>query len=678
MKTILRTFVGCTAILFGTACMGAVKYVPENMKVELSLKVPGNNAVNYKLHPDKLENSYFDYEWRSDNKLPITVFHKVEERDSCMRLTVQFTAAQDVYFNYRQLLSTGYRHDNCQFYMPGFWYRRNLRSPKKAPSFHTSDSWLVREDRLSAPLTGIFSEKEKRFMTVNRLDDFSMDALATHKEGEIILSGKTSLGYTGFENKDGVATLSFGFPYREAPKSYIRKLTLAPEVEAFQLMKKGESVLLTWEIMESGADDFSDFIQHTWEHCYDTYVPKPVENSYSIADMKQVLSCFFVNSLVDNQPLVYNSGIHLKVSDCERNGQAEVGFIGRVLLNAFNAWEYGWQSNREELKVNSTKIFDSYLKNGFTQAGFFKESVNFDKGYEEPVHSIRRQSEGVYAMFHFLAYEKENGRRHPEWEQKLKRILDMFLQLQNVDGSFPRKFRDDLTIVDPSGGSTPSATLPLVMGYKYFKDKRYLASSKRTADYLEKELISKADYFSSTLDANCEDKEASLYAATATYYLSLITKGEEHRHYADLTKKAAYFALSWYYLWDVPFAPGQMLGDIGLKTRGWGNVSVENNHIDVFVFEFASVLQWLSKEYKEPRFAHFAEVISTSMRQLLPHEGHLCGIAKSGFYPEVVQHTNWDYGKNGKGYYNDIFAPGWTVASLWELLTPGRAEHFLK
>lgn len=677
MKTILRTFVGCTAILFGTACMGAVKYVPENMKVELSLKVPGNNAVNYKLHPDKLENSYFDYEWRSDNKLPITVFHKVEERDSCMRLTVQFTAAQDVYFNYRQLLSTGYRHDNCQFYMPGFWYRRNLRSPKKAPSFHTSDSWLVREDRLSAPLTGIFSEKEKRFMTVNRLDDFSMDALATHKEGEIILSGKTSLGFTGFENQQGIAMLSFGFPYREAPKSYIRKLTLAPEVEAFQLMKKGESVLLTWEIMESGADDFSDFIQHTWEHCYDTYAPKPVENSYSIADMKQVLSCFFVNSLVDNQPLVYNSGIHLKVSDCERNGQAEVGFIGRVLLNAFNAWEYGWQSNREELKVNSTKIFDSYLKNGFTQAGFFKESVNFDKGYEEPIHSIRRQSEGVYAMFHFLAYEKENGRRHPEWEQKLKRILDMFLQLQNVDGSFPRKFRDDLTIVDPSGGSTPSATLPLVMGYKYFKDKRYLASSKRTADYLEKELISKADYFSSTLDANCEDKEASLYAATATYYLSLITKGEEHRHYADLTKKAAYFALSWYYLWDVPFAPGQMLGDIGLKTRGWGNVSVENNHIDVFVFEFASVLQWLSKEYAEPRMADFAEVISTSMRQLLPYEGHLCGIAKSGFYPEVVQHTNWDYGKNGKGYYNDIFAPGWTVASLWELLTPGRAERFL-
>ena len=256
-------------------------------------------------------------------------------------------------------------------------------------------------------------------------------------------------------------------------------------------------------------------------------------------------------------------------------------------------------------------------------------------------------------------------------------MLDSFLKLQNEDGSFPRKFKDDFSIVDASGGSTPSATLPLVMASKYFKDKRYLASAKRTVDYLEKELISKADYFSSTLDANCEDKEASLYAATAAYYLALVTKGEERAHYAGLAKKAAYFALSWYYTWDVPFAEGQMLGDIGLKTRGWGNVSVENNHIDVFIFEFADVLHWLSKEYNEPRFSDFAEVISTSMRQLLPYEGHMCGIAKVGYYPEVVQHTNWDYGRNGKGYYNNIFAPGRTVASLWELFTPGRAEQFL-
>jgi len=676
MKMILKTMV-CLAVAFsGTA--GAANYSPEKSQASLALKVPGNPAVEYPLTLSKLSDSYFDYEWKAKEKIPVTIFQQISTVDDKQQVTVVLTAMEDVYFNFEERIRTDFRHDDCQFYLPGFWYRRNLRSPKEAPSFHTSDSWVVREDRLSTPLTGIFDEKQKKYMTVVRRAEYIQDALSTHKEGEVILSGTTSLGFTGFENLDGTAGLAFGFPYKEAPETYIRKLTLAPSVTAFQLLKKGESISLTWEIHEGKGEDFAEFVSHTWEYCYDTFQPKPVETDYTPDYTKEILSHFFIESFVGDRPLNYNSGVHMRTDDCQNTGSAEVGFVGRVLLNAFNAWEYGWKNNRADLKENAAKVFDTYLVNGFSPAGFFKEFVDYRTGYEETVFSIRRQSEGIYAIFHYLDFEKRNGRKHPEWEAKVRKMLDVFLQLQNPEGSFPRKFKDDLSIVDKSGGSTPSATLPLVMGYKYFKDKRYLESAKRTAEYLEKELISKSDYFSSTLDANCEDKEASLYAATATYYLALVSQGKEREHYTGLTKKAAYFALSWYYLWDVPFAPGQMLGDIGLKTRGWGNVSVENNHIDVFIFEFASILNWLSKEYSEPRFSQFAEVISTSMRQLLPYEGHLCGVAKCGYYPEVVQHTNWDYGKNGKGYYNDIFAPGWTVASLWELFSPGRAEQFFR
>lgn len=664
-------------LLAGVLCVEAADYVPENISASIALKTPGNEACRYTLDFKKSADGRFDYQLVSSEKLPVLIYQKVTEETASQRITLFLVALDDIYFNYGQQLMTGYRHDDCLFFMPGFWYRRNLRSPKEAPSFHTSDSWLVREDRLSTPLTAVFDEKHGKAMSVIRLDAFKEEALTTHKEGEIILSGETSIGYTGFENLSGTAALSFGFPYREAPKSYIRKLMLAPPVEAFQLLRKGETLSLTWELREMEAADFSECVQHTWEYCYDTYRPQALETPYAQEDMKRVMSHFFVESFVGDAPIHYYSGVELQTATCDKVDIAEVGFIGRTLLNAFNALEYGEQQQRADLPATARKVFDSYLQNGFSAAGFFNEVVHPKRGYVEPVHSIRRQSEGVYAVLHYLNYEKRQGRKHAEWEKRIKGMLDSFLSLQNPDGSFPRKFRDDYSRVDESGGSTPSATLPLVMGYKYFGDKRYLAGAKRTVDYLEKELISKADYFSSTLDANCEDKEASLYAATATYYLALATKGAERRHYAGLAKKAAYFALSWYYTWDVPFARGQMLGDIGLKTRGWGNVSVENNHIDVFVFEFADVLNWLSKEYGEPRFAEFATVISTSMRQLLPHEGHLCGIAKAGYYPEVVQHTNWDYGRNGKGYYNNIFAPGWTIASLWELFSPGRTEEFL-
>ena len=669
-----RLFLG-VMLLAGITGAGAANVAPEDISASISLKVPGNDAKQYPLALQKMQDGM--YSCRASETLPLDIIRQVVDKDGKLRITVTLKALENVYFNYGEQIKTGYKHSDCQFYMPGFWYRRNLRSPKEAPSFHTSDSWLVREDRLSTPLTAAFNPASGTSMSVIRIDKFDKEALTTHKEGEVILSGETSIGYTGFCNVDGVTVLAYGFPYKEAPKTYIRKLTLAPAVEAFQLLRKGDSISMTWEVSERNAADFSECVQRTWEYCYDTNRPKPVDTPYTVDRMKEVMSNFFVESYVSNTPTHYYSGVELETATCANTDVAEVGFVGRTLLNAFNALEYGKQQNRQDLVDNANHIFDTYLQNGFSPAGFFNEVVHYNRGFKETRHSIRRQSEGVYAILNYLNYEKQQKRKHPEWEKRIKGMLDSFLKLQNEDGSFPRKFKDDFSIVDASGGSTPSATLPLVMASKYFKDKRYLASAKRTVDYLEKELISKADYFSSTLDANCEDKEASLYAATAAYYLALVTKGEERAHYAGLAKKAAYFALSWYYTWDVPFAEGQMLGDIGLKTRGWGNVSVENNHIDVFIFEFADVLHWLSKEYNEPRFSDFAEVISTSMRQLLPYEGHMCGIAKVGYYPEVVQHTNWDYGRNGKGYYNNIFAPGWTVASLWELFTPGRAEQFL-
>ena len=667
-----RLFLGIM-LSAGIVNIGAANYTPEN--VSISLKVPGNDAQHYLLTLQKQQDGI--YTCQSSEQLPLAITRQVVDKDGKQRINVVIKALDTVYFNYGEQIKTGYRHSDCQFYMPGFWYRQNLRSPEKAPSFHTSDSWLVREDRLSTPLTAAFNSSKGKSMSVIRIDQFDKEALATHKEGEVIVSGETSIGYTGFENVGGMTVLSYGFPYKEAPKTYIRKLTLAPSVEAFQLLRKGDSITLTWELSEIDAADFSECVQRTWEYCYDTNRPQPVNTPYTVDRMKDVLSNFFVESYVNTTPTHYYSGVELKTATCDNTDVAEVGFVGRTLLNAFNALEYGSQQNRPELVNSANSIFDTYLTNGFSPAGFFNEVVHYNRDFKEANLSIRRQSEGVYAILNYLDYEKQHKRKHPEWEKRLKVILDSFLRLQNADGSFPRKFKDDFSIVDGTGGSTPSATLPLVMAYKYFKDKRYLESAKRTVNYLENELISKSDYFSSTLDANCEDKEASLYAATATYYLALVTKGAERSHYAGLCKKAAYFALSWYYTWDVPFAEGQMLGDIGLKTRGWGNVSVENNHIDVFIFEFADVLHWLSKEYNEPRFSDFAEVISTSMRQLLPYEGHMCGVAKVGYYPEVVQHTNWDYGRNGKGYYNDIFAPGWTVASLWELFSPGRAEKFL-
>ncbi|MBR5715856.1 MAG: hypothetical protein IKX59_04665 [Bacteroidales bacterium] len=665
------------AALVAMGCATLVQATELTSTSTLTLITPGNPACSYSL-------SGREGRLMAAQPLPVTIERQEQSgADGVTTITLRITAQQTVYYSYsEQLLPEGVSHDACDFYMPGFWYHRNLRSPKEAPSFHTSDSWQVREDRLSAPLTAILDMERGRYYSLERTNTGTDDCVLQNLSGDVILPGHTSVGSVGFENVDGRAALVCSFPYVEAPKRYIRKLTLIDPIRTFQKLAVGQTDVVVWTLRQGEAADFSTLVQQVWENSFEAYAPQPLADApYADDDeAKDALSPFFIDSYVDRHELKYLSGMTLRCDDCLPHGDYQIGFVGRVLLNAVNGLEYGEARGRKDIVDVVNRVIESHLTHGFGPEGYFLESGNLEQGFFDPVLSIRRQSEGIFAMLYYLRNEQRQGRSHPEWEARIRRVCDNLVALQQPDGSFPRKFTADGKTVDASGGSTPSVTAPLVMAYRYFKkdNRKYLDCARRSAAYLEREIIDKADYFSSTLDANCEDKEAALAAATATYYMTLVTTKAERQHYVELCRKATYFCLSWYYLWDVPFAQGQMLGDLDFHSRGWGNVSVENNHIDVFVFEFAGILRAMARECNEPRFATMADVIRSSMLQLMPVPGRMCGIGKAGFYPEVVQHTHWDYGRNGKGFYNDIFAPGWTVASLWQLLSPNRVAEFFE
>jgi len=567
-------------------------------------------------------------------------------------------------------------HDTLDFLLPGLWYKRNLQVSEGAPSMKVSDEWMFREDRLSTPMVSAYNPLNQHYYALRHTNEIKNDCLLPYNNGDVISYGESDLGSVGFGNGGKDAFLAVSYPVAEYPKAYTRKLQLTNPITVFKHLKKGEKVVLKYELIKGEAPSYSDFIRQMWQYIYDSYKPELVTPAYTVDEVKQYLSDYYRQSFTDEYPLKGYSGVHVHIDECEKRGIIEVGFIGRVLLNALYALQYGEQTGDEQLVKDAYAIYDSYLANGFTRNGFIREKVDFLRNFEWEELSIRRQSEGLMSLFYFLDYEKSRGRSHPEWEERIQSLLQKIITLQRDDNSFPRKFDDNMKVLDDTGGSSSCAILPLTMAYKYFDEPEYLKIAEKTALYMKKESVDKGVYFSSTLDARCEDKEASIYVTTAYYYLWLATGKQE---YIDNASKSVYFSLSYYYTWDVPFAKGQMLGDLGLKSRGWGNVSAENNHIDVYVFEFIDVLKWLSDKNGDKRLEAFGKVIASSMQdQLLPVEGRLCGIAKQGYYPEVVQHTNWDYGVNGKGYYNRLFGPGWVVASLWTMLSPGNTASFFQ
>lgn len=662
-------------IAFATGCMKDSVDFPSSLQLQVAIKTAGNPSKIYSIGASPAGR---DYDMQADQQIPLAIKASVKElSSSCWRITLTIDATEQTSFYLAgRLLEKDFLYDDAYFLLPGFWYRKNLGSPEHAPSTLISRSWMVREDRLSIPLAGVYNTKSGSYQTICRIDKISEDALMPSKKGEVILHDRTDMGSLGFGDDNSQAMLTFSYPYMEAPYTYIRKLTLDPATIAFQHMSPGESRILTWEIRTGKCESYSKFIENIWNYSFDLFQPEEVMETMSDREIKAHLTDFFTQSFTDDYYLKGFSGVHLRTDQCEKRGILEVGFIGRVLLNAYNALEYGYEHEDEDMLRISHAVFDSYERDGFTANGFIREVIDFPEKYETDIYSIRRQSEGLYAILQYLSLEAYHNRMHANLNDHARILLNNIVSMQS-DNYFPRKFTDRMEVVDPAGGSTSIAVIPLLMGWKHFGDAKYLEVARTAGKYLEEEIIRKGDYFSSTLDANCEDKEASIYASSAMYYLGLTADKDMQQHYFNMAEKAAYFALSWYYLWDVPFASGQMLGDLGFLTRGWGNVSVENNHVDVYIFNFADVLNQLSRLNGNERLARMAAVIKSSMReQLLPVEGRLNGIAKTGYYPEVVQHTNWDYGQFGKGYYNDIFAPGWTVASIWELLSENRLYDY--
>jgi hypothetical protein len=664
-----------TTLLFQGCDDGSQTEFPSELSFQLKLKEAGNQSTSFELvaKPDGT-----GYQLTGDSPIPLKIGANIsQDSEGVKRISISVKALESANFHIQGSLSVeeiGY--DDASFLLPGFWYRKNLRSPERAPSVRVGSDWMVREDRLSIPLTGVYGNTGGKFVTICRIDEIAKDAMMPYKKGEVIIHDQTDVGSVGFKSEEEHTSLTFGYPFSEEPVTYIRKLTLAPSTMAFQRLEAGEEKVLTWEVRTSTTGSYSEFVEDTWNYAFDLFKPDQFEEKRTDEALKKALSQFYTQSYTDSYELKGFSGVHLNIDSCEKRGLLEVGFVGRVLLNAYNAAEYGYENEELDQLKMAHQIFDSYTEFGFTEHGFIREVVDDPHNYETEVYSIRRQSEGVYAILQYLKLEEVHHRTHPELTAKTLQLLDNIVSLQQED-YFPRKFNDQKEILDDAGGSTSTAIIPLLMGWKLFGNTEYLESAQRAARYVETEIIEKGDYFSSTLDANCEDKEASIYASCAMYYLGLVSGDQERSRYYQLSEKAAYFALSWYYLWDVPFAPGQMLGDLGFKTRGWGNVSVENNHVDVYIFDFADVLNHLAEINGNLRLSEMAAVIKSSMRdQLLPEEGRMCGIGKVGYHPEVVQHTNWDYGHFGKGYYNDLFAPGWVISSLWELLSEDRLHHY--
>ena len=110
---VLKMMVSVACMLAAAAQAGAF-----NVNYQLSLKQPGNAAVTYSLTSQ-------NGQLNANRPLPLTLREQLTKQGDVSTLTLTLTANERIYFNLGISLLTDYRTDDCEFYLPGFWYQES-------------------------------------------------------------------------------------------------------------------------------------------------------------------------------------------------------------------------------------------------------------------------------------------------------------------------------------------------------------------------------------------------------------------------------------------------------------------------------------------------------------------------------------------------------------------------
>lgn len=587
------------------------------------------------------------------------------------------------------------------FYLPGLWIDGNPYTAKGAPSQQEGASWSFREDRLAWPAAIAFSRQKRLAYALLRLAPAAHETDLPFRRGYRytgayhFASMACDIGALGFRNESGQQSLTANLPFAELPRSYQDKRCLVPPVVGFWRIQPEVNYRAAYRLMVVPANDPYEAFEAVGRQALEL---RPGNFTFagdrSIAGLKRSLARHVAGHFFPARGRRGVAGIYTFVQTFGAKPIlpiCEPAFTGKAFWLAKNLMDIG----EPELAARGEAVFDSWLARGvrrglpvdFWLRGPALLPLDFPFTFapprvypHNPFISTRRLAEAAQALL-------EAPRRLPHadaWRKAGLEFVDRLAGLQQADGGFPRRcrIRDGAPLELDNVGAAPYAVNTLLVAYGVSGDRRYQQAAERGGEFLRQRMIEPVRFHGSTLDADCEDKEAATACLEAMRRLHEAT-GDER--WLVEARRCAWMSLFWVQLSDIPFAADSLFGKWALRTRGLTHVSTENNHLDVYLFRTPADLRWLATRLGEDLYRILAwetllsslQVAATAAHRLGPHRTRGVEFTiPEGLVPEVLQHTWWVYLNKPlvrkhrrliKGFA-DHKTSMWTGASLWYAL----------
>ncbi|MFS0910768.1 beta-L-arabinofuranosidase domain-containing protein [Microbacterium sp. 179-I 3D2 NHS] len=499
----------------------------------------------------------------------------VRSEGEARRVTVRYTGAAPVDAAVR--VSVTVRDaDDPWWLIPGLFYGTNRPAdndrlyPRFEPCIDgrpardafTSAEWHFRSDRAATPAVLVWPGRDRSGLALS-------------------VPPTTALGLTGlgFALRDGDAQLSATFPAREFPVTYYGDAEPRdPEVLRHTFVP-GDEIELAVRIHTLSADrhDYARLLRALHSASAASAPLRPwVDIPTAAALSAEGLHRWHYDP--DPGVLLETVGFDREVTG--RDGRPvdrqamHIGWVSGIPW-AYAMLRHADRTGDAPLREAAERIID-FCTAELSPSGTFWGVWYRDSGWSQSWTAHRRGLHGrtLGEATHFLVRAVALHDR-PDWRAAASSNLDTIVARQRDDGnlgSIHHAETGEVLVWDGSAGLAWVGALAEAAAW----DERYLPAAVRAADWYAR-LVLDEDLHGAPEDVDLAGTSEDGYVAVMAYRALHRATGDGR--WLDLARRAADFALSFRYTYDVDFAPSSMLGVYDFGTRGADQASPSNQHL---------------------------------------------------------------------------------------------------
>ena len=551
------------------------------------------------------------------------------------------------------------RYADVDVFAPGMLYGRAARISDGAIGSRAGycdgvREWRIREDRLPAPLVGVWRPSGSVCVLNPHPNAATTPDDAADVEAESVLIDERirllSIGLV--EARDGGLSIGGWYPGTEGEVTYRGDTYPGGQLRRWRRrylpLRDGLTASFTLTFRFSQAPTFTDFTRDTWRWAWATLAPRVQRHDLDVVRV----SC--LRSLVENaRTLGGRTGFNIWMpANTAKDGDSRqyMGFVGRctdaayhLLREAGNPRSSVNTDERARWREIAVSVLDDFatLNMDPPQAEGFDHGVphTFPFLGKPDVLYLRSLCEGARAALRAWQLEcaRPGGANHPNWRGWTERFVNWLLRQQNADGSFPRGFRSGTgEVVDESPRSSFAAIECLVLVAELLEQPACLDAARAAGEYAWTHGHNVGAYVGGTIDnPDVIDKEAGTLAAAG--YLALL-EATDDLIWLDRARAAADFAETWIYLWDVPMPAGVSESELhwkpGCSTVGCQLISTGHSLVDQYMTFDVGMYAKLYRHTGDPHYRDVAEILLHNTKSMLALPGRSWDLVGPGWQQE--------------------------------------------